>query len=208
MERQEYGALLEKAYGELPEILKEHSRFVTPEIASRIQGKTTVVQNLGEVSKIINRNAGMLAKYLIREFGTSGSHDAQHLVMKGQFRQPQVQEKFEEFLGTFVLCPECGRPDTKILREERISFLKCEACGSRHPLSVLKTSAPKETKKPSVGEELTVEITRTGKKGDGMARVGEYIIFVSGAREGQKVKARITNVQGTMIFAEAVEVVK
>jgi len=204
----EYEALLEKAYSELPEILKEHSRFVTPEIASRIQGKTTVVQNLGEVSKVINRSADMLAKYLIREFGTSGSHDSQHLVMKGQFRQLQVQEKFEEFLRQFVLCLECGRPDTKILREERISFLKCEACGSRHPLSVLKTSAPKEVKKPSAGEELTVEITRTGKKGDGMARVGEYTIFVSGAREGQKVKARITNVQGTMIFAEAVEVVK
>lgn len=208
MERLEYEALLEKAYGELPEILKEYSRFVTPEIVGRIQGKTTVVQNLGEVSKIINRSADMLAKHLIREFGTSGSHDLQHLVMKGQFRQPQVQEKFEEFLRQFVLCPECGRPDTKILREERVSFLKCEACGSRHPLSVPKTSTKKESKKPSVGEELTVEITRTGKKGDGMARFGGYVVFVSNAREGQKVKARITNVQGTMIFAEALEILK
>lgn len=199
-----YESLLDKAYSELPATVKEHSRFVTPVMVSMIQGKITVVQNLGEVSKAINREAGMLAKYLARELGTSGNTDGQHLFLKGQFRQSQVQEKFEEFLNQFVLCPECKKPDTRIIKEERVSILKCEACGSRHPLSAIKALPREESTKPNAGDEVVLQITGTGKRGDGVARLGEYLVFVSNAREGQRVKAKITKVQGNMIFASAV----
>jgi translation initiation factor 2 subunit 2 len=200
-----YEELLDKAYSELPEILKEYSRFATPKIEARIQGKVTVVQNLGEVCKTINRKPDMLAKYLLREFGTMGSMDDQRLLLKGQFRQHQVQEKFEEFLSLYVICPECGRPDTRIIQEMRVNFLKCEACGSKHPVGVIK-AAPKGEARPEIGDVITLQVTQTGKKGDGVAKMGKYIVFVTNAREGQRVKARINNIQGTMIFAEAVEI--
>jgi translation initiation factor 2 subunit 2 len=205
----DYEAMLERAYTNLPETLKETSRFERPQIVAMIQGKQTVVHNLGEVSKIINRPPAMLAKYLIKEFGTSGTHDLHHLVMKGQFRQAQVQEKFDAFLDQFVICPDCGRPDTKILQERRVSVLKCEACGSRHPLSAAKrTAAPKGAlTQPKVGEEITLEITGTGKRGDGISKMGNYIVFVKGAAKGQRVKARISSIQGTMIFASAISIV-
>ena len=207
MPEYDYKALLKKAYEKLPEISKDYSRFEIPNVASKIQGKTTVVHNLGDLSKIVNRSADMLAKYLIREFGTSGSHDGQHLVMKGQFKQFQVQGKFEEFLKQFVLCPECGKPDTKILHEKRINLLQCEACGSRHPIGGMRAPQIIE-KKPSIGEELILQITQTGKKGDGVARIGEYVVFVTNTREGQRVKARITGLQGKTIFAQAVEILR
>ncbi|NOZ76957.1 MAG: translation initiation factor IF-2 subunit beta [Euryarchaeota archaeon] len=202
----DYEALLDRAYSSLPETLKQTARFEKPEIVAMIQGKQTVVQNLGEVSKAINRPADMLAKYLIREFGTSGTHDQQHLVMKGVFRQAQVQEKLDTFLEQFVMCPDCGRPDTKILQERRVSFLKCEACGSRHPLSAAKRTSASKTQgtEPRVGEEVTLEITGTGKRGDGITKMGNYIVFVKGAKKGQRVRARITGIQGTMIFATAI----
>ena len=31
-------------------------------------------------------------------------------------------------------CPTCKSPDTKILKENRISFLICEACGAKSTL--------------------------------------------------------------------------
>ncbi len=205
----EYEKLLEKAYNELPEKVKEHRRFEIPQISAIIQGKVTVVHNLGEVAKLINRPPEMLVKYLFRELGTAGSLEGQMLIMKGQFRQQQIQEKFEAFLAQYVLCPECGRPDTKIVKEDRFTLLRCEACGSRHPLGAIRASpAQKRSTKPEVGEEITVEITHTGKRGDGVARMGDYIIYVNGAREGQKVRARITGVQGTRIFATSVEVLR
>jgi translation initiation factor 2 subunit 2 len=202
-----YEALLERGYEALPETLKEHSRFVKPEIHAFIQGKITVVQNLGEVSKAINREPEMLAKHLAKEFGTSGTSDGQHLILKGQFRPSQIQEKFEAFLDQYVLCPECGRPDTRIIKEDRFSFLKCEACGSRRTLSVQKMAPAKEKEaKLEVGQEFTVDVTGTGKKGDGMAKMGKYIIFIANARAGQRVKAKITGIQGNILFAIATEI--
>lgn len=198
----DYDKLLDKAYKELPDILKTHSRFEVPQVASMVQGKTTII-SMGELAKTINRDPDFLTKYFLREFGTMGAQEGQRLVMKGQFRQPQVQEKFEAFLSEFVLCPECGRPDTKLLHERRINFLKCEACGARHSLRSLKTMAgPSKTTEISIGDEITVQITRTGKKGDGVAKVGSYIVFVNGAREGQRVRAKIKDMQRNLVFAE------
>ena len=204
---QDYEALLDKAYSELPDVVKEEVRFKIPEVASIVQGRVTAITNLGELSKQINREVGMLAKFFFSELGTSGEYDSQRLTMKGAFRPLQLQEKFENFVSQYVLCPECKRPDTIILHERRIHLLKCEACGSRHPISKLKTVTAKPGKEePKIGEEITVEITKTGRKGDGMAKLGNYLIFVKGAREGQRAKVKITGMQGNMLFADLVTV--
>lgn len=203
-----YEMLLDKAYKELPDVLKEHSRFEKPTVDSIIQGKITVVKNLGDLAKAVDRDTNMVSKYLIKELGTSGTHDSQHLVMKGQFRQPQIQDRFDAFLDEFVMCSECKRPDTKILREDRINFLVCEACGARRSIGSIKAPLKKEERKQlSIGDEITVEITRTGRKGDGLAKIGNYLVFVSGAKVGQKVKARVTGMQNTMIFAVMIEII-
>ncbi|MCD6263176.1 translation initiation factor IF-2, partial [Candidatus Bathyarchaeota archaeon] len=31
----------------------------------------------------------------------------------------------------YVICPVCKRPDTRIVKEKRLAFLVCEACGAR-----------------------------------------------------------------------------
>ncbi len=203
----DYLKLLEKAYEELPEKVKEHSRFEPPEIVSIVQGKITVIQNLNEVAKAVNRSPEMLTKWLLKELGTAGVLESGHLVVKGQFRQSQIQDKFIAFLNEYVICPECGRPDTKIIKEERVSMLKCEACGSRHPIGGIRATARRIEKKvkPTVGDEITVTITSTGKHGDGVAHMGEYIIYVKGkVKKGQQVRAKIMAIEGTRVFARAI----
>jgi predicted RNA-binding protein with TRAM domain len=52
------------------------------------------------------------------------------------------------------------------------------------------SSKPVET-----GKEYTVDITDTGKSGDGIARIQGFIIFVKSAKEGDKnVKIKINSV--------------
>jgi len=43
----------------------------------------------------------------------------------------------QRYLETFVVCPVCKRPDTKIIKEKRLSFLMCEACGARSSIKQL-----------------------------------------------------------------------
>ena len=55
-----------------------------------------------------------------------------------------------------------------------------------------------------VGKEYDVQITETSRKGDGIARVQGFVIFVKDGKVGQKAKIRITNVGERFANAELV----
>jgi predicted RNA-binding protein with TRAM domain len=60
-------------------------------------------------------------------------------------------------------------------------------------------SKPVET-----GKEYNVQITETSRKGDGIARIQGFVIFVKGGRAGQDVKVKITSVGDRFATAEIV----
>jgi len=55
-----------------------------------------------------------------------------------------------------------------------------------------------------VGEEIDVTIEAVGEKGDGVAKVKGFVIFVPGVQQGDNVKVRITKVFRKMAFAEVI----
>ena len=54
------------------------------------------------------------------------------------------------------------------------------------------------------GKEYDVQIVELARQGDGIARVQGFVIFVKGARVGDKIKVRITNVGARFATAEKV----
>ena len=56
-----------------------------------------------------------------------------------------------------------------------------------------------------MGKEYDVAITETSRRGDGIARIEGFVIFVAGGRSGQRVKVRITNVGQRFAQASIVE---
>ncbi len=156
----------------------------------------------------MNRSPDLLAKYFLGEMGTSGEYDATRLTLKGQFRQNQIQDKLEAFVKSYVLCPECKRPDTRIVQEKRIGFLKCEACGARHSVATIKQEVSGKEQKTdlAVGDEIILQITKTGKKGDGMGMHAKYIVFVTNSREGQTVKVKIQGINRNTAFADIIQI--
>jgi len=63
----------------------------------------------------------------------------------------------------------------------------------------MNTSAPVKA-----GEEHEVWIDSVGEKGDGIARVKGFVLFVPGVKKGDYVKIRITKVLEKVGFAEVV----
>ncbi|MFC1775208.1 TRAM domain-containing protein [Nanoarchaeota archaeon] len=55
-----------------------------------------------------------------------------------------------------------------------------------------------------VGDEVEVKIEGVGEKGDGVAKVNNFVVFVPGTKEGEHVKVRITKVFKKMAFAEVI----
>lgn len=61
-----------------------------------------------------------------------------------------------------------------------------------------------DTYKKPVEKDDVIEVTieSTGAKGDGIAKVNNFVVIVPGAKEGEKVRVKITRVLKKMAFAE------
>ncbi|PIN69771.1 hypothetical protein COV93_04095 [Candidatus Woesearchaeota archaeon CG11_big_fil_rev_8_21_14_0_20_43_8] len=40
--------------------------------------------------------------------------------------------KVRQYAEEYVLCSDCGKPDTKLIKEGDILYMKCQACGAKH----------------------------------------------------------------------------
>lgn len=56
-----------------------------------------------------------------------------------------------------------------------------------------------------IGETYDVEIAEVGAKGDGIARVKNFVIFVANTEKGEKCKIKITSVSNRFAVGEKVE---
>ena len=130
----EYEKLLKKAMESVPKSSKSIKRFEVPAVVSEVQGNKTFVKNFSEILTIFRRDAKHLSKFLFTQLATPGSVQGSMLVLQRQVPQGMLQEKIEAYAKEYIYCKECGKPDTKLAKEERITFMKCEACGAKFPV--------------------------------------------------------------------------
>ena len=55
-----------------------------------------------------------------------------------------------------------------------------------------------------VGQEVDVTVESVGRRGDGIARINNFVVFIPGTNEGDKVKVRITSVGNSFATGEVV----
>ena len=56
-----------------------------------------------------------------------------------------------------------------------------------------------------VGKEYNVSISETSRRGDGIAKIDGFVVFVSGAKQGQNVRIKITQVSERFASGQVVE---
>ncbi len=135
----EYEKLLEKAREELPKkVLKEAERFEIPKVKGHIQGNRTVISNFYQVADILHRPPEHLFKYLLKELATPGELKKNAAIIGRKISAERINQKIVQYVETYVLCPECKKPDTKLYKEDRITFIRCMACGAKHPVHTVK----------------------------------------------------------------------
>lgn len=201
----DYSSLLKRARDKLPSKVTEHSRFQIPELDVLIEGKTTVVRNFGDIADVINRDPSDILAYLLKELGTAGSSEGKRVIFKGKVQTDQLKDRIKSYVSTFVLCSECERPDTKLIKDGRTLILECDACGAHRPVRVRKAGRSAEVVAViEVGKTYDVMIQDVGRKGDGMAKKGNFVIYVPGTAKGAQVKVLIENISGTIAFAKVV----
>lgn len=107
--------------------------------------------------------------------------------------------------GSFVVeIPEreVSRGDMEVGKVYRIAILQqvTPSNGSTEPTQRLQDSEPPV----AVGDTLEVEIEDIGSKGDGVALIGGYVIFIPNTTLRERVRIEIEEARENMAFGEVV----
>lgn len=200
----DYLANLDRALKQLPEIKGSGERFVVPEPKLLTEGKTTVLENFAGIADKLNREQEHLFKFLLRELGTAGKIDGSRAIFQRKLTSGIVTELVNAYVKEYVTCSECGRPDTHLMKSERILTLRCDACGAHRPVTKRRATTIAKEEALTEGETYDVKIDAVGSKGDGIAKKDKYTIYVPNTVKGDTVKIKIKKITGTLAFAEKV----
>jgi len=128
-----YEELLKKAKEDMPKAVLEKERFEIPKIRGHLQGNRTIVSNFVQIAGILRRNIDHMLKYVLKELATPGEiKKSGSLILGTKVSASRLNEKIKKYAEEFVLCNDCGKPDTKLEREGEFMYLKCMACGAKH----------------------------------------------------------------------------
>lgn len=128
----DYEKLLTKGRNSLPDLVSIRDRFEIPSIRGHLQGNRTMISNFSQICTTLRRDQPHLLKYLLKELATSGEIKNTVLIFNRKLSSVAINNKIRQYANVFVFCSECGKPDTKIITEKTLSFLKCQACGAKH----------------------------------------------------------------------------
>ena len=134
LKKMDYKDLLKKAINDLPEAAIEKQRFEIPKVMGHIQGNMTIVSNFRQIAQTLRRPVDHILKYTLKELAAPGGLKPKGLLIGAKIFASKINEKIKQYTHEYVLCPDCGKPDTKIEKEGQFAYLKCTACGAKHPI--------------------------------------------------------------------------
>ncbi len=129
-----YEQLLDNAYKKVKQVSGNGERFEIPKVEGHFEGKKTIITNFFQIASYIRRNPEHFQKFLLKELATSGQKEGERLILNNKISSTKINPKIEQYIKEFVLCKECGKPDTELVKENRLTFIHCLACGAKHPV--------------------------------------------------------------------------
>jgi len=128
---EDYEKLLDSAYEKIKPI-SSTERFEIPKIQGHIEGNKTILNNLHQIASYLRRDLNHLLKFLLKELATFGKVEGNRVILQRKIPSSKINEKIEQYTKEFVICKECGKPDTELIKQDRFLFLHCLACGAKH----------------------------------------------------------------------------
>lgn len=130
----DYESLLSEAYTKVKPI-EAKDRFDVPKVNGFIEGNKTIISNFLQICSYLRRAPEHAKKFLEKELAAPGKIDGERLVLVKKIPARKIDEKVEEYVKDFVLCKQCGKPDTELIKQGEFWFIHCQACGAKHSIS-------------------------------------------------------------------------
>ena len=128
----EYEQLLERIRGGLASDSGQGgARFELPVVDVVWEGQKTFLRNFAEFPKVLRRDPDKVLQYLSKEFAVPAERLGDKAMFIGRRDPDDFTRLFNIYVKYYIECLTCKSPDTKVSKENRISFLVCEACGAK-----------------------------------------------------------------------------
>lgn len=117
-------------------------RYKMPAVFGKIEGSgngiKTVIPNISAVASSLHRHPGEVNKFFGCELGaqTKYSESADRAVVNGAHTDATLQKLIHRYIDSFVLCPNCGLPETDYKIKSDSIFHKCAACGAKEMINM------------------------------------------------------------------------
>lgn len=132
MEQYSNNFLIDRLYIELGNHQNSGKKLLLdkPEISSA--NKKTFIRNFKEICNKLNRKVNEVQDYFTKELATTISLNQDGvLIITGVYKQSGIIKILSTYIKNYVTCKECNSCDTEIIKESRITFLKCNKCLSK-----------------------------------------------------------------------------
>jgi len=112
-----------------------HYRYKRNRFEVRYSGKgknsKTILSNLTKIARQLYTTPEYVSKFFGSRFATVTGIDskAKEWFLKGRHTRRDLEERLEDFIDTFILCPSCETPETSIKAKKGIVKMRCYVCG-------------------------------------------------------------------------------
>ena len=132
MTKKDYVALLDAIKSNLSDdTTNTADRFELPIVDVTWEGQKTFLRNFLDFSKVLRREPEKLLQYLAKEFAVPAERIGDMAMFIGKRDPEDFTRLLELYVKDYLECITCSSPDTTVVKENRISFLVCEACGAK-----------------------------------------------------------------------------
>jgi len=128
-----------------------------PEEKTTVKIKIPVVQKSGsrktawvnfpQICTNIDRQPEHVMQFFLAEVANTGSIDGNgRLIMTGRYQPKQIERLLRSYILEYVQCRTCKSLETKLEKENRLLFMRCDTCGSKRSVAQVKQgfqAAPK-----------------------------------------------------------------
>lgn len=112
-------------------------RYKMPAVYGKIEGSgngiKTVIPNITEVGTALHRQPAEVNKFFGTELGAQSRYAAEtdRAIVNGAHTDAVLQELVHKYIEKFVICPNCGLPETDYKIKNDTIYHKCMACGAK-----------------------------------------------------------------------------
>lgn len=132
----DYAAMLSKAQEEMPDSVQERERYEIPKVKGHLEGNKTIISNLRQIAQKLRRDDDQLFRFLLKELAAPGARQGSRYVFGAKISASKINSKVKKYASEFVLCKECGKPETDMAKDGNVVYVQCRACNSKYPVKV------------------------------------------------------------------------